>query len=71
MSHIATSSAPPFTSNGTECQIMNLGFIAINPPEQIKAHRDTAQDALDRFDAERMTPSSGRAQEIGQKVPPS
>ena len=39
MTRVAKTSPSPFTSNGTACQVVNLGFIAVDPPERIGAHR--------------------------------
>ena len=43
--HVCTheNQPPPFTTNATECQIMNLGFIAIVPPERIAAPHRTIE----------------------------
>ena len=43
MSALTRTSLPPFTTNATECQIMNLGFIAIVPPERIAAPHRTIE----------------------------
>jgi hypothetical protein len=73
MSRFDSTESTAFTSNATACQIVELGLIALDPPERIGAYTargETRQDARNRIEAEKLTQPSHVLREMAIKSPP-